>query len=182
MTCIVAMVQDGKIFMGGDAGAFDSSIGMIQAVNRPKVFAKSGVYGKFILGYTSSFRMGQILEQYFHIPKPEKSSEYGHLIKDIIPHIKEILQEHNYTEVENNLERGGFFLFGYKKHLYQVNDDFSVLEFTDGYTAIGAGRQYALGAMHASEHLEPLDRIRLALNAAAHFSAAVCEPFTRLEL
>ncbi len=69
------------------------------------------------------------------------------------------------------------FLIGYRGGLYSIGGDLQVNEFLDGYTAIGSGADFALGSLYASEALGPHERVRCALEAAAHFSGTVREPF-----
>ena len=56
MTCIVGLEHDGKVYMGGDSAAVG---GMDVYPSRiPKVFQA----GRYLIGYTTSFRMGQLLQ------------------------------------------------------------------------------------------------------------------------
>jgi hypothetical protein len=48
----------------------------------------------------------------------------------------------------------------------------------DGFAAVGCGYLTALGALHATAALPPLDRARTALEAAAHVNEGVRPPFT----
>jgi ATP-dependent protease HslVU (ClpYQ) peptidase subunit len=62
MTCIVGMVENGKVYIGGDSAGvsgFDYHIREDQ-----KVFQN----GDMIFGFTSSFRMGQLLQYSLKIP------------------------------------------------------------------------------------------------------------------
>ena len=56
MTCIVGLVDDGKVYMGGDAASVDGYIVRTSALS--KVFRN----GPFLIGYSTSWRMGQILQ------------------------------------------------------------------------------------------------------------------------
>ncbi len=58
MTCIVAIIDGNKVFMGGDAAASDDKTGIIFQRVDPKVFK----VGQFGIGFIDSFRMGQILQ------------------------------------------------------------------------------------------------------------------------
>ncbi len=55
MTCIVGVVKDGVVYIGGDSAGV-SGLRLIKRKDS-KVFKRKG----FIIGYTSSFRMGQLL-------------------------------------------------------------------------------------------------------------------------
>ena len=60
MTCIVGLVDNGKIYMGGDSAGVSNLDIRIRADQ--KVFKT----GEFIMGFTSSFRMGDLLKYDFN--------------------------------------------------------------------------------------------------------------------
>ena len=60
--------------------------------------------------------------------------------------------------------------------------DYSILRTADGFDAVGCGRSYALAAMKALSNLEPVERVRGALEIAAYFSNGVAGPFTVLKM
>ncbi len=64
MTCIVALINDNKVLLGGDAAASDDKSGLIFQRTDPKVFK----VGQFGIGFVDSFRMGQILQYYWTPP------------------------------------------------------------------------------------------------------------------
>ena len=91
MTCIVAF-NDGKtLWMGGDSSSYGD--GVNQIISSKKVFNKNG----FTIGYTTSFRMGQILEHYwpdiYIDPALELESE---IVTKVVPAIRKVLKEHGY--------------------------------------------------------------------------------------
>jgi len=57
MTCIVAIAQNGTVYMGSDHAASDDKTGWILSRREPKVF-KVGQYG---VAFTDSFRSVQNL-------------------------------------------------------------------------------------------------------------------------
>ena len=63
MTCIVALIHENKVLLGGDAAASDEKSGLIFSRVDPKVFKVA----QFGLAFVNSFRMGQIL-QYSWVP------------------------------------------------------------------------------------------------------------------
>lgn len=68
MTCIAGIAQDGKVYICGDSAG---SAGHDLAVRADrKVF----VNGEFVMGFTTSFRMGQLIQYAFTPPKrhPDK--------------------------------------------------------------------------------------------------------------
>ena len=58
MTCIVALKDGNKVYLGGDGAASEEKTGLILQRIDPKVFR----VGQFGIGFVDSFRMGQILQ------------------------------------------------------------------------------------------------------------------------
>ena len=63
MTCIVGVVDNGKVYMGGDSAGVGGLC--IETRKQPKVFRN----GDFLIGYTDSFRMGQLLQYKMSPPR-----------------------------------------------------------------------------------------------------------------
>lgn len=186
MTCIVGFRHAQGIIVGGDSAGSDGYV--IQRNVRPKVFKN----GEFLIGYTTSFRMGQVLEFDLHPPVvPPGEDPLTSMVARFIPEVRKALKESGFAEVENNQETGGVFLVAFRGRLFAVQRDFSVLEAMDGYDACGSGEEYALGALHsvmppgyfpgtASSQTARAAVVR-ALEAAAHFNPGVRGPFTILD-
>jgi len=172
MTCIAGLIDKGKVYMGGDSAGLSGLNLTIRADS--KVFKNDS----FIFGFTSSFRMGQILRYKFKPPyhKPEiKTEEY--INTDFIDAVRQCLKENGYSKVENNEEIGGTFLAGYRGKLYRVDSDYQVGVSLDNFAACGSGEAYALATLYNTAHLEPKERILRALKTAEYFSAGVRGPF-----
>lgn len=139
----------------------------------PKVFVRNG----YIIGYTDSFRMGQILEHHLDLPECDYALP-GFMVAKFIPLVRSILKDCGYMKIENNQETGGTFLVGCKGELYTIYSDFSVQKTLDGFNAIGCGASYALGALKVIlPSATPEDAIIKALQVAGYFSNGVCEPY-----
>ncbi len=172
MTCIVGLVNRGTVYVGGDSASVQ---GWTSRVTRlPKVFR----VGPFLIGYTTSFRMGQLLQYGLEvrIRRPDEG-EMDFMVTEFAERVRLLLKERGVAKVESNTESGGQFLVGYAGRLFSVQQDFQVNEMADGYDAVGSGAEYALGALRALERTAPLPRLRRALEASAHFNMGVCAPF-----
>ena len=173
MTCVVGLVQRGRVYVGVDSAAVSGWTR--RKSDLPKVFRR----GPFLIGYTTSFRMGQLLEHELQVPKQAVGqSDMSYMVTQFIEASRKLFKERGFTKVEANKEKGGQFLVGYKGCLYSIESDFQVGKMSDGYDAVGSGSDYALGAMAALTKLSPTRRIRRALEIAAHFNMGVCGPFT----
>lgn len=180
MTCIVGLVEDGKIYLGGDsAGIADDDI---QRIDTPKVFQKQHL----LIGYTWSFRMGQIIQYADKFPELfEHPDNYTYLIKHFVPFLRAEFKDAGWLRTEDSQDLGGKFLVGIRGELFVIHAHFQVLRMFDNFNAIGSGSQYALGAMRILKHntdKEPAIKVGLALAAASYFSTSVGGPFVIKEL
>lgn len=172
MTCIVGVVHDGKTYVGGDSAGVAGLD--LQVRKDPKVFRN----GDFVIGFTSSFRMGQLLAHAFTPPKRHADADlYAYMVTDFVNAVRECLKSGGYAEKSSEAERGGTFLVGIEGRLFKIENDYQVGEAGDGYDACGCGAQVALGALHAMANQEPTKRLKTALEAAERFSAGVRAPF-----
>lgn len=173
MTCIVGIAQGGKVYLGGDSAGiagFDLTIR-----SDPKVFRK----GPFLIGYTSSYRMGQLLRFRFDPPAhhPPEMDPFEFMATTFIDAVRECLSTGGYAKKENEQEEGGCFLVGYRGVLYCVGEDYQVGIASSGFDAVGCADAAARGALYATRGDDPETRIRVSLEAAEHCNIGVRGPF-----
>ena len=75
-------------------------------------------------------------------------------------------------------------MVGYNGAIYVIEGDFNVGVPRDNYYAIGGGSPFAFGSLHSTRgsSLTPVQRVTMALEAAAAYKAGVRGPFTILQL
>jgi ATP-dependent protease HslVU (ClpYQ) peptidase subunit len=177
MTCIVGIAENGKVYIGGDSAGV---AGLDLTVRSDeKVFRND----EFLFGFTSSFRMGQLLRFSFYPPsRAEKMGDYKYLVTTFIDAVRSCLKTGGYATTKDGGEHGGTFLLGYRGKLYVVDSDYQVGSAADGFASVGCGDQVAHGSLFSTIGKSPRDRIETALNAAERFSAGVRGPFTILDV
>jgi ATP-dependent protease HslVU (ClpYQ) peptidase subunit len=184
MTCIVAIAQNGTVYMGSDHAASDDKSGWIMSRKEPKVF-KVGQYG---IAFTDSFRMGQILQYNWTPPKYTPTKTNSGLDKfmrtKFIDSVKVAFKDHGFGDIGGTDEdTGGIFIVGLEGRIFVVDEDFHVGENVVNYMAEGSGGMFALGALHATKNQKnPKMRLKLALEAASEFSMSVAPPFTYIQV
>ena len=170
MTCIVGLVDKGSVYIGGDSAGIAGLSISIRADE--KVFSN----GPFIMGFTTSFRMGQILRYKFDPPQQTvKQDDMTYMVTSFIDAVRQCFANNGFGDKEAT--RGGNFLVGYKGKLYNIESDFQVGVPAEAFDAVGCGSDLALGALYASKGKTPEQRITLGLGAAAFFNAGVAAPF-----
>lgn len=181
MTCIVGYVlDDGTTYLGGDSLGSNGYSGMIY--RQSKVFHCKDT-DNAVIGYTSSFRMGQLLMyaknlfDELSISKDEINHEY--MVTKFIPKLQELLANGGYERTDSGRKSSGEFLLGYKDRLYKVQTDYSVVESSNKIDACGCGEDFALGALYTvkDNDLSPEEKLHTALRSASKFSVGVSPPF-----
>jgi ATP-dependent protease HslVU (ClpYQ) peptidase subunit len=172
VTCIVGLVDAGKVYIGGDSASTSGWDLTLRA--DPKVFRN----GNVIMGFTTSYRMGQLLRYAFKPPLHDPDLDVlAYLTTAFVNGVRDCLKAGGYALKEKEQESAGSFVLGYRGGLYAVDSDYQVVQPADAYAAVGCGAAYALGALSATPGQDPEARIRLALAAAEHHSAGVRGPF-----
>lgn len=170
MTAIVGFTRDNTVYIAGDS--LGSSIHNKSEVKDSKVFRNKD----FIFGYTGIFRFGEILEYEFVPPTQKKGvSDRSYLITVFIAELRKTLERCKYVR-SGEKEGNGMFLMGYKGKLYTVQSDWSVLETKSGYSSVGSGSEYCLGAMSIlvkDNKIKPEKKVKLAVKAASEHSPTV---------
>jgi hypothetical protein len=172
VTVIAGLVHEDKVYLGGDSAGISGWDLTIR--DDPKVFT----VGPFVMGYTSSFRMGQLLRFRFVPPEHHEDVDtFRFMVCDFIDAIRRTLKDGGYATKTNEQESGGLFLVGYRGRLFRVESDYQVGEPALGYSAVGCGDNLALGALYATRHIaNPRERLECALAAAEQHSAGVRGP------
>ena len=178
MTCIVGVRTKDGVVMGGDSAAVS---GLSRSCRKdPKVFRR----GDFIMGFTVSFRYGQILQYEFdppELPTNCKSGKALHkfMVTQFIPELRETLRQHGWLKIQDGIEENGYLIVGIRNFLFEVDTDFQVGWPAESFAACGCGEDYALGALAILDNveIEAEEKVKLALAAAARFSAGVMPPY-----
>lgn len=179
MTCIVAVKEGNNLYFGADSKAGSPTTGEGYTVSTPKVFR----VGEYLVGYTISFRAGQVIHHDVDWPAPPADLPPDQLesfmVREVVPRLRNALRDGGAVKISEGVEQGAHFLIGLRGQLFSVGLDFSAVSMPADYVAIGSGRHNAYGALHAVADLQmaPEDRIRRALAAAASYTMNVGGPF-----
>lgn len=179
MTAIVAYREKGKVYIGGDSAGVSGTYLVIR--KDEKVFKK----GNFIIGFTSSYRMGQILKYKLNVPEQEKNmSDIEYMSTVFIDSVRECLKLGGYSNISNNVEEGGNFIVGYKGEIYEIESDYQVGVPEPNFAACGCGGNFAKACLYTlkdNKDLTPTNKIQRALECAEYFSTGVQRPFIIIE-
>jgi hypothetical protein len=171
VTCIVGVEQDGRVYIGGDSAGVAGYSLTIRADT--KVFR----VGPYIMGFTTSFRMGQLLRYRLEVGQPTGWDVDRFMATTFVDAVRACLSDGGFLRSDSGVEQGGSFLVGIQGRLYAVHSDFQIAKSLTGYDAVGCGEELALGSLHGTSELDPKSRVLKALAAAEAHSAGVSGPF-----
>lgn len=176
MTCIVGLEHKGKIYIGGDSRVMFNSTAVSLAA--PKVFMLGGL----LVGCAGVRRVAELVRYKVDPPafcNPENLRDkdldclmfyFGEAIREAMRAGGAIRSDQGIETIEATILAG---VFG---RLYIMASNFSFSR-VNRFAAIGCGMDFALGALYATEDLEPRKRVQVALESAAEFSDGVRGPF-----
>lgn len=178
MTCIVGYTDGKRAAIGGDSAGIAGHTLTIRADE--KVFQS----GSYVLGFTSSFRMGQLLRYKAVLPSPpENLREMDRFMATaFVDAVREALKAGGFAKKENEVESGGTFLVAVGPSLYCIQSDYQVERSRSPFLACGCGEDAALGAMSMLESLgwkgsSPDALCAMALSAVERVNTGVRGPF-----
>lgn len=184
MTCIVGIETSDGVIIGGDSAGTG---GYSQTIRADQKVWNCGENDEWVYGFTSSFRMGQLLRytltaplSRYEVDRDDQEAQYKWMSTDFIDAVRKCLKSGGYAKIDSGVEEGGCFLVGWRGTLYVIESDFQVGRSVDGFNAVGSGQDLALGALHATRQPKDMpaaERVSMALDAAATYNAAVAEPF-----
>jgi hypothetical protein len=181
MTLIVGVTLGREVWMGGDSVGVGGEA--VSIVAGPKVFKR----GSYLLGHSTTFRLGNLLRYSGDLPEPPTEEECPDIASWVtngfVDSIRKILKEGGHAQKSEEQECGGFFMVGVRDRLFSINPDYGFIESADNYACIGSGDSYAMGALAAMKTLGILDPkilIKTALTATAKHCNSVGAPFTIL--
>lgn len=181
MTTIVGYRTENKVYMGADSLASEDSNGFKELRKDPKVF----INGEYLIGFSGSYRTGQILMHSIKYPTPPKSDKtlYKFMVTTFIDVIVDSFEDKGAIKDKSTdriLETECAFLVGIRNRLFCVDIDFQVAEPYHNYTAIGSGREFAIGAIGILDNYSdstPEDKILEALKITEKNNSQTSGPF-----
>lgn len=155
MTVILAARNSNHVSIAGDCGAFeDSSLVFASAI--PKVWR----VGDYLLGVAGSFRIMEIARR-INVGEP-------------------IALRNALLEINPGVQDWSI-LVASVAGIWEIQDDYSVVELKEPYGSVGVGNQIAVGAMAVLDG-EPHDRVRLAMKATLKHAPLAKSPPRQLNI
>jgi 20S proteasome alpha/beta subunit len=179
LTVVVGIRGTSGVLLAGD-----SQLSTVWA-NRKMKAAKTCALSELVaVAYCGSFRLGQILT--YHLSEledpPLGMDEARWVVKQFVPHLRDVLEQHGFLHIHRNVENIGesAFLLAVRNRLFSVDDDLSAAESRLAYDALGSGEEVAMGSLHGAfgDEREPLRSKDERLARVAQTAIAASTEFT----
>lgn len=177
MTCALAVTENGATLLAADSAGSSIEHNEIHTFENAKVFL-AGPYG---IGFTTSYRLGQILRFETEFPAPPTGDLERFMATSFIAAVRRGLEVGG---LSRELNEHGSILVAVHGQLFCIGSEFQVMAMSTPYAAVGSGRHPAYGALYAMEGCGKTlrEKAEIALRASQTFTPGVREPFTFVEV
>jgi ATP-dependent protease HslVU (ClpYQ) peptidase subunit len=152
MTCIVGVTSETGVVLGADS--LHSNGFTWHEAKTPKLFKPRPWLA---LGYTTSWRWGQLLGQMLRQVRIDEQDHdaFEWMLSVFVPTARKATKDGGWMGTDEGREEGGVALAAVRNRLFLLQPDWSVLETAAGIDACGSGEYHALTAMICARDLEP---------------------------
>ena len=170
MTTLIAFQGPNFAILGADSQITDGDK-RILSPSIPKIVK----LGKYLLGVAGDVRPGDILTYNWKPPLYDGTDPVKFMGKKVIPSIITAFKANGYDHTKEGASYS--FLIVFAGNVFEIGDDLSMSQSSDGLYGIGSGSAYALGAL--AGQLPHIDKpeILAALAISAKYDINTCAPF-----
>lgn len=181
MTCIIGFTdrKNNVSWIGGDSLG---SNGYTKSTEKPSKVFRNETFKNVLIGGTTTFRHLDLLKYsntLFNEIDWYKKIDIDHkfMVTKFIPNVIKLFKNGIIDEEET--KRGGNFIVATPGKLFEIQEDYSVLEPEMGICSVGCGEEVAMGSLITTENFDmaPQERIIKALEAAEKYCCGVQRPF-----
>lgn len=181
MTCIIGFTDKANnvSYIGGDSLG---SNGFTKSTEMPSKVFRNDTFKSVLIGGTTSFRHLDLLrysDKLFDEIDWYKKVDVDHkyMVTKFVPKVIDLFKSGVIDEVEK--DRGANFIVATPGKVFEIQNDYSVLEPELGFCAVGCGETVAMGSLITTRFMDmsPQDKILRALEAAETYCCGVQRPF-----
>ncbi|KZX16631.1 hypothetical protein MBCUT_06690 [Methanobrevibacter cuticularis] len=169
MTVVVALKTDTGMYMASDGLTIQDHTTISSC---EKKFQE--LFPNFWIGIGGLSSMKTLMRNGFEVPKHDGENLQKYLIKEFVPNLKEFMKNNEYL-VNNENEPSRIesdMIICYEKNIYYLSNDFDLTPINNDYFAIGTGKLYAMTKLYGTGNIDPIPRLKKAIEASSHFDMA----------
>lgn len=170
ITTIIAYQGTDFVFFGADSQITDGDKRIISP-SIPKIVK----LGKYLLAVAGEARPGDLLAFNWKPPLYDGTDPVKFMGKKVIPSIITTFRANGYDHTKEGASYS--FLLAFAGNVFEIGDDLSMSQSSDGLYGIGSGSAYALGALAGQLPNIGKPEILAALAISAKYDINTCAPF-----
>lgn len=187
MTVAVAVTDGEKVWMGADGRSTHDSDKVCYSPHK----LWSHLDGRMGMATAGAGRLGEELRHEWEPPAFDGTGDAAAYVRLVAHSIEDHLHAEDrlwaiVADSDDDRHLYGAILIGIAGRVFWVGGDFCTTESEPGFgfASIGSGGPFAEGSLHTTQALalDPQQRVRLALEAAAHEVADIGPPFIYLDV
>lgn len=144
MSVVVGLEVKGGVWLASDSALSDNS-------EACEITGKIFIANDIGFGVVGNMRHAQIIENFIKVRPPAKNvNAVNWAVKELIPDIRDIFDEHKVWEWTSKSERGILVMAAVNGRVITIQEDWAVYRSGHGYAAIGSGSPFAYGSLYTS--------------------------------
>lgn len=174
MTCVVAIKDGNKIWMGADDMITTGSDYYMLGYN--KIIKRNNM----LIGLAGNLHIMQLIQCGFFpkLQQTDKQNDLEYLVMTLAQELRKMLEKFKAfdKDKEDDETPSVEMLIAYRGKIYKITDDLCVLEAEQNFQAIGTGHAIAMGSLLTTKgmpEIDPEKKLRLALKTAASYILGV---------
>lgn len=173
MTCIIGLVEDGRVYMVSDSAASGGN------TSRRIAGSKIAKHGDFLVGASGSTVTLDVISELpsFHVEEGDDIRKLVFLFSNML---REKLKELDLTidyESATSLPSFSHVIVGVAGRLFTIQHDFSIIEYNEPFASIGSCDEIVLGAISVTPRIEPIQRLTLIMDVCSRYAMGVSGPY-----
>lgn len=174
MTALAGLKDEGHVWIGADSALTETQAFDFRIMPTAKVFR----CGDYVIAVCGSLKILQLIKHRIEYPPfPPKLSDSSaeEIERFFVTHFTDAIAD----GIEKHLgetDEDFAVMIGVGRHLITLSNNLQVEIVGENYAALGSGMMYSMGSFYSTEG-DPVNRVNLALGAAAEYNATVAPPF-----
>lgn len=168
MTCIAALVENGKVYMAADSQCTTGDV--VGMLSEGKIIKKDDI----LMGVCGKASIINGIRYDLYLPARHIDDTDNHYIFKVGKAIDSLFEiENKYRQDAKDANAG--IIIGYKGKIYEYSGGGGcILAYSNDFLCDGSGWKHAQGSLFTTQkmNLSPKERLRLALESAIHFCAS----------
>ena len=171
MSLVIGIKEKGKVILACDSQVTIGGVKKSSSLESNFKIWHPDKHSEVLMGSVGTVRQMNVIKHTDNIIDELKilqdKVDHSFVVSKVVKKILTTLKDNNVIATKDNiLLMDNSYLLAVKDRLYQIYSDGAVIEIDD-FTAIGSGSNEAIASLNNSEGRDPIERIKLAMDASS---------------